>query len=285
MRLYLLCIGYRKRSRGFTLVELLVVISIIALLLSIMMPALSRAREQAKRVVCSSLLKQWHIAVNSYATENNEWLVGGSWWDAMYIRQTIAGYFGGKMEINSLGKPFCNDIDFWQKIIMCPSKGKKGLSTLSPWTPSSSSIPPNPTESLGESMMHGSYLYWGGQGNFGAPSRGNAGKYPSTGWVSTQFYDGHHPSPKRTDILARNCSTSVLMSDNNSYVLSRNGKVYYESMQANKIGLYPNHGWFKGTDRPAGQNMLYMDGHIGWFTDPWRNGTPRWTGGYGRMNW
>jgi prepilin-type N-terminal cleavage/methylation domain-containing protein len=57
----------RERKAGFTLIELLVVISIIALLLAVLMPALNRAKELAKRVVCGNALKQVGVAVGGYA--------------------------------------------------------------------------------------------------------------------------------------------------------------------------------------------------------------------------
>lgn len=61
--------GKRKGRKGFTLVELLVVISIIAMLLSILMPSLSKAREQARAVVCLSRLKQLGLGFMFYVDD------------------------------------------------------------------------------------------------------------------------------------------------------------------------------------------------------------------------
>ena len=77
---------------GFTLVELLVVISIISMLMSIMLPGLSRARELAKRVDCLSNLRQLTLAWYFYANDNDDRLcspdtywnttAGSSYWVA-----------------------------------------------------------------------------------------------------------------------------------------------------------------------------------------------------------
>ena len=60
----------KSSRRGFTLVELLVVISVIALLLSIMMPALNQAKEIARALVCAAQMRVYGTAVNLYA---NDW--------------------------------------------------------------------------------------------------------------------------------------------------------------------------------------------------------------------
>lgn len=62
----------RNKFRGFTLIELLVVIAIIALLISILLPSLSRARELSKRLVCGSNTKGIGTSCKIYANDNNE---------------------------------------------------------------------------------------------------------------------------------------------------------------------------------------------------------------------
>jgi len=70
-------IGRLVRRPGFTLIELLVVIAIIAILASLLLPALSAAKEKARRVTCQSGLRQLSLALTMYGNDNGDRLPQG----------------------------------------------------------------------------------------------------------------------------------------------------------------------------------------------------------------
>ncbi len=95
------------RSRAFTLIELLVVVAIIALLISILLPALSRARESGKATVCLSNVRSMMLAVSIYADSHSGKFPGvglshsggsGDVLEQSWIQQLIAEY-GNNAEV------------------------------------------------------------------------------------------------------------------------------------------------------------------------------------------
>ena len=96
-----------SKRKAFTLIELLVVIAIIALLMSILMPALTKVKKQARTVACLSNLKTWGLWFSMYAEEYNGRFMQGFTIDRQRAVQTLGEYHK------------CDD-----KILCCPNATK-----------------------------------------------------------------------------------------------------------------------------------------------------------------
>jgi len=121
-----------SKPHGFTLIELLVVVAIIAILAAMLLPALSRAREQARRATCMNNLRQIGIALKMYAQDFNElfpdasghWLfppdgLGSTW---------VSRSFNKLLGVNGVCGKYLKDVG----IFICPSQ-KTDKKSQYPW--------------------------------------------------------------------------------------------------------------------------------------------------------
>ncbi len=119
------------RRGGFTLVELLVVISVCCVLLSVLLPSLARSRMVVKTTMCASNLRQQAVAVHGYTVDQRDtafpWTTRftGAW----MLR--IAPYLGGNANDTTLDdrRDFPKPVDLAYPVLMCPeNKSLPGVS-------------------------------------------------------------------------------------------------------------------------------------------------------------
>ena len=238
-----------KKRLAFTLVELLVVIAIIALLMSILVPALRMARDQAMRSVCGNNLRVIGLGLTLYGDDNSSRIptTGGFWpWDMDWDTCTsLLKYMG--INVANLNLAANEDVPV-QKIFYCPANMQQKRFMPTYWEFSIN----QQTHRSGYRVLGYFFIWAAGWNQDGrANIRGCDGNPdPSKAWV------------KRLDISQPSSAELVMdpvLSDSTDTTFL---KILCGGMPG--LGSPDSTSHVINEQKPAGGNICFADGHVEW---------------------
>ncbi len=238
-------------KQAFTLIELLVVIAVIAVLMGILMPALSRVREQARQRTCGSKVRQHGLAFTMYADDHNTKLplprIAGGWlWD---------------LDVHVVN--FMLQTGMTQEMFYCPSNQAMHPNMDHFWT--------FRAEVVSDKKLQGEFIVSGycyvldidPSRNNPRPAMQNDPEQTKV-WLKTT--QEKQPALREMVLDATLCAW-----DQKSGHLPNGNFGMVPGGTLGQVQLYDRTSHLKNDSQPSGMNIAFLDGHI-----EWRRFNPSW---------
>jgi len=240
-----------KLRRGFTLIELLVVIAIIAILMAILMPALQRVREQSRRQLCGSQVRQHCLAFLMYADD----------YAGKLPRPDTAGGWLWDLDVDVVN--FMLQTGMTQEMFYCPSNSAMHPNMDHFWT--------FQAQVMSDKQLTGTFIVSGycyilelaASTNSKRPAIQNS---PNGAKIWLKTSNEKQPTLRELSVDATLCAWDQRGAafPNGNFGMVAGGTL-------NQVQLYDRTSHLKSDDLPTGMNIGFLDGHI-----EWRHFNPNW---------